>query len=153
MRYFDTGDTVGVNYPHGRDQPGVFTILGRSSVDIIKSRGYKLSALEIEAELLSRKDLFYEVAIVSCKDEVLGEAVVAIAALQPDAASARNLHFESEPVHGIENEELTKEMKQVALTLLAPYKCPKRYIFVREIPRNATGKVNKKNLKKLLKLD
>ncbi|EPY32045.1 long-chain-fatty-acid-CoA ligase [Angomonas deanei] len=70
-RYFDTGDTVGVAHVAGK--PSNYTILGRSSVDIIKSRGYKLSALEIEAALLSRKDLFYEMAVVGVKDEMLGE--------------------------------------------------------------------------------
>jgi acyl-CoA synthetase (AMP-forming)/AMP-acid ligase II len=43
--YFRTGDKV-------REEEGGFRILGRLSVDIIKSGGYKLSALEIETELL-----------------------------------------------------------------------------------------------------
>lgn len=149
-RYFDTGDTVGVFHYPGNEAP-VYTILGRSSVDIIKSRGYKLSALEIEAALLSRKDLFYEMAVVGIPDPVNGEAVVAVIAMQPEATSQRGIAV---PADGsaYEAPELTAELKEVALKVLAPYKCPARYLIVREIPRNATGKVNKKNLKKALKL-
>eukprot|EP00796_Vickermania_ingenoplastis_P008299 gene8300-5816_t len=147
-RFFDTGDTVGVR----RGKADVYTILGRSSVDIIKHSGYKLSALEIEAALLSRKDLFYEMAVVGCKDDVYGESVVAVVALQPAAAKQRGLVFDvSRPC--IELDSLTNEMKGIASGLLAPYKRPARYLFVPEIPRNPTGKVNKKNLKQLLGLE
>ncbi|KAG5500441.1 hypothetical protein JKF63_03534 [Porcisia hertigi] len=149
VRFFDTGDTVGVRLQEGK--PAVYTILGRTSVDIIKSRGYKLSALEIEAVLLSRRDLFYEVAIVGTPDAVQGESVVAVIAMQPEAAEARGIAFdEGAAVH--ESARVTDELKKVALELLAPYKCPSRYIVVPAIPRNATGKVNKKNLKRMLHL-
>lgn len=153
QRLFDTGDTVGVSHTVSEGKPvAVFTILGRSSIDIIKSRGYKLSALEIEAALLSRKDLFYELAVVGSKDEVRGEKVVAVIAMQPDAAKARNVTY-NETTHSYETAALTEEMREVSLEVLAPYKCPERFIFVPEIPRNPTGKVNKKNLKKLLHID
>jgi acyl-CoA synthetase (AMP-forming)/AMP-acid ligase II len=148
-RFFDTGDTVGVQRAAGK--PAVYTILGRSSVDILKSRGYKLSALEIEAALLAHKDLFYEVAVVGAADEVLGDKVVAVIAMQPEAAKARGIVF-SETVRSYESPELTAELKKVALETLAPYKCPSRYIIVPEVPRNPTGKVNKKDLKKALSL-
>ncbi|KPI82542.1 putative long-chain-fatty-acid-coA ligase proteinputative [Leptomonas seymouri] len=148
-RFFDTGDTVGVRRADGK--PAVYTILGRSSVDILKSRGYKLSALEIEAALLAHKDLFYEIAVVGVADDVLGDMVVAVAALQPEAAKARGVVF-SEGVMSYESPQLTAELKKVALETLAPYKCPSRYIVVPEIPRNPTGKVNKKDLKRALKL-
>lgn len=148
-RYFDTGDTVGVRHtPQGT---AVYTILGRSSIDIIKYSGYKLSALEIEAALLSRKDLFYEMAVVGVKDEVYGEVVVAIIAMQPAAAAARGLVFDA-LCTSVETKALNEEMKKIAADHLAPYKRPSRYIFVPEIPRNPTGKVNKKNLKQLLGL-
>ncbi|CAG9577222.1 putative long-chain-fatty-acid-CoA ligase [Leishmania major strain Friedlin] len=149
MRFFDTGDTVGVRLPAGK--PAVYTILGRSSVDIIKSRGYKLSALEIEATLLARNDLFYEIAVVGAADAVQGESVVAIVAMQPEAARARGIAF-GEGFAWHESAAVTEELKKAALQLLAPYKCPSRYIVVPEIPRNPTGKVNKKDLKKVLGL-
>ncbi|KAI5685759.1 AMPbinding enzyme [Leishmania braziliensis] len=149
LRFFDTGDTVGMRLQVGK--PAVYTILGRSSVDIIKSRGCKLSALEIEAALLVRKDLFYEMAVVGTADAVQGESVVAVVAMQPEAARARGITF-GEGVASHESTAVTEELKKAALELLAPYKCPSRYIIVPEIPRNQTGKVNKKNLKKALNL-
>ncbi|KAL7699478.1 long-chain-fatty-acid-coA ligase protein [Lotmaria passim] len=148
-RFFDTGDTVGVQRVAGK--AAVYTILGRSSVDILKTRGYKLSALEIEAALLSHKELFYEVAVVGCPDEVLGDKVVAVVAMQPEAAKARGIEF-SESVRSHESPELTAELKKVALETLAPYKCPSRYIAVPEIPRNPTGKVNKLDLKRIFNI-
>lgn len=39
---------------------GVFWILGRTSVDIIKSGGYKISALEVERQLLAHPDIIGE---------------------------------------------------------------------------------------------
>ncbi|KAG5498272.1 hypothetical protein JIQ42_03077 [Leishmania sp. Namibia] len=149
LRFFDTGDTVGVRLPAGK--PAVYTILGRSSVDILKSRGYKLSALEIEAALLARRDLFYEIAVVGAADAVQGDSVVAVIAMQPEAARARGIAF-GEGVTSHESAAVTEELKKVALELLAPYKCPSRYIVVPEIPRNPMGKVNKRNLKKILNL-
>ena len=88
---------------------------------------------------------------MGCPDEVLGDKVVAVVAMQPEAAKARGIEF-SESVRSHESPELTAELKKVALETLAPYKCPSRYIAVPEIPRNPTGKVNKKDLKKKLNL-
>ncbi|KAG5474355.1 hypothetical protein LSCM1_03135 [Leishmania martiniquensis] len=149
LRFFDTGDTVGVRLLAGK--PAVYTILGRSSVDILKSRGYKLSALEIEAALLGRKDLFHEVAVVGAADPVQGDSVVAVVAMQPEAAKERRIAF-GENATSHESAVVTEELKKVALELLAPYKCPSRYIVVPGIPRNSMGKVNKKSLKMLLHL-
>lgn len=181
-KYFDTGDTVGKkftlqqrteNSKLKRDSPSrqnddrkatyssddvVFTILGRSSVDIIKRGGYKLSALEIEAALLSRKDLFYEVVVVGCPDKVYGEEIVAIVALQPSAIAARHISLAPKNEKGkftglfLTTDALTAELKEAAVPLLASYKRPDRYLIVPEILRNATGKVNKKELKKQLGL-
>ncbi|EPY23465.1 hypothetical protein AGDE_12861 [Angomonas deanei] len=90
-------------------------------------------------------------AVVGVKDEMLGEKVVAIVALQPDAAAKWNVKFEGAQ-KVCETEALDKELKAVAMEVLAPYKCPARYLIVPEIPRNPTGKVNKKSLKKALGL-
>lgn len=181
-KYFDTGDTVGKKFISQqrtgdgklkRDTPSsqnedrkatyssndaIYTILGRSSVDIIKRGGYKLSALEIEAALLSRKDLFYEVVVVGCPDKVYGEEIVAIVALQPSAIAVRHISLEPKNEKGkftglfLTTDALTAELKEAAEPLLAPYKRPDRYLIVPEILRNPTGKVNKKELKKNLGL-
>ena len=57
-------------------EDGYYRIMGRTSVDIIKSGGYKLSALEIEGVLLTHDDIA-EVAVIGAEDEVWGEAVTA----------------------------------------------------------------------------
>lgn len=49
--------------------PRYYSILGRTSVDIIKSGGYKISALEVEGGLLEHPAV-EEVAVVGVKDEV-----------------------------------------------------------------------------------
>ena len=54
-----------------------FRILGRTNVDILKSGGYKLSALEIE-EVLREHSAVAEVAVVGIADEAWGERVVAV---------------------------------------------------------------------------
>lgn len=54
--WFKTGDTAAY-------EKGYFKILGRSSVDIIKTGGYKLSALEIESKLLEHPKIL-DVAVV-----------------------------------------------------------------------------------------
>ena len=57
--------------------------MGRSSVDIIKSGGCKLSALEIESTLLAHP-LIATVAVVGVADRTWGEAVAAVVALKGD---------------------------------------------------------------------
>lgn len=66
--WFITGDMV-------ECIDGSFKILGRKSVDIIKSGGYKLSALEIEAQLLSLDEV-KEVAVLGIQDPTWGQKVI-----------------------------------------------------------------------------
>jgi malonyl-CoA/methylmalonyl-CoA synthetase len=63
---------------------GIYRILGRSSVDIIKTGGYKVSALEIEETLLGHPDI-NEVAVVGVIDPVWGERVVAVLVVREGA--------------------------------------------------------------------
>jgi acyl-CoA synthetase (AMP-forming)/AMP-acid ligase II len=119
---FRTGDT-GV-----RDADGVVRLLGRTSIDIIKSGGYKLSALEIEAVLLEHPAVA-EVAVTGVPDETWGERVtawiVARGAAPPSLA----------------------ELQSFARERLAPYKLPRALELVAELPRNAMGKVQKQRLR------
>jgi malonyl-CoA/methylmalonyl-CoA synthetase len=124
-RWFRTGDTV------ARDADGYVRILGRTSVDILKSGGYKLSALEIE-EALREHPGIAEVAVVGLPDETWGEKVVAC--VVPRAGAA------------IEEDEVRAFCKN----LLAPYKVPRKVIAMTELPRNALGKVMKPELVKKL---
>jgi malonyl-CoA/methylmalonyl-CoA synthetase len=121
--WFKTGDTV------TRDEDGAFRILGRTSVDILKSGGYKLSALEIEAAILEL-DAVREVAVVGVPDEAWGERVIACVVPAP----GRDADCSEERVRAHVRERL------------APYKCPKEVRLFTELPRNAMGKVMKREL-------
>jgi malonyl-CoA/methylmalonyl-CoA synthetase len=124
--WFRTGDTV-TREPSLEGNP--FKILGRTSVDILKSGGYKLSALEIE-EVLRRHDDVDDCAVVGIPDEAWGERVVACVTSHRDVTEETLRSFVREH--------------------LAPYKVPKQVLFFKELPRNALGKVLKPELAKLV---
>lgn len=122
--WFRTGDTV------TRDaslEGAPFKILGRTSVDILKSGGYKLSALEIE-EVLREHPAVGEVAVVGVADEAWGERVVACVVLRTDARVG------------------AADLRAHARGRLAPYKVPKDVVFLDALPKNALGKVLKPEL-------
>jgi malonyl-CoA/methylmalonyl-CoA synthetase len=124
--WFRTGDTV------TRDDtlPGrPYRILGRSSVDILKSGGYKLSALEIE-EVLREHEAVAETAVIGVPDEAWGDRVVACVVRRP----------------GLPCDE--GELRDLVRARLAPYKVPKNVVFLAELPKNALGKVVKPELAK-----
>mmetsp|Transcript_2226 Transcript_2226/g.4991 ORF Transcript_2226/g.4991 Transcript_2226/m.4991 type:complete len:605 (+) Transcript_2226:87-1901(+) len=102
---------------------GIYKILGRSSLDIIKSGGYKISALEIENELVQH-DKVKECAVIGKPDEIWGEKVVALCVLTD------NLTLE--------------ELRKWGKERLASYKVPQELEVVTELPRNHMGKLEKK---------
>jgi malonyl-CoA/methylmalonyl-CoA synthetase len=115
---------------------GYLRILGRTSVDILKSGGYKLSALEIE-EVLREHEAVADVAVVGIPDETWGE--IAVAGVLPRRGRAAEL------------DELDEEgMRAWAKERIAAYKVPKRVFFLEDFPRNPVGKVIKPELQKLL---
>ncbi|KAL9649387.1 hypothetical protein ABK040_014298 [Willaertia magna] len=125
--WFKTGDTSLF------DEEGYYKICGRSSVDIIKSGGYKISALDIERVILGNEKI-KECAVVGVPDEEYGERIGAII--------VNGMKDNQEP---ITLEELQKWCSQE----LAKYKLPTVLIVIpkgEEIPKNAMGKVNKKQL-------
>ncbi|KAK3165512.1 hypothetical protein QOZ80_1AG0034080 [Eleusine coracana subsp. coracana] len=132
--FFKTGDTVTV------DKDGYFIILGRTNADIMKVGGYKLSSLEIEAVLLEH-DVVLECAVLGLPDEAYGEVICAIIVPTEDAKE----RAEQESKQALTLEALTSWSKD----RLAPYKIPTR-LYLWDSLRNAMGKVNKKELKKLL---
>lgn len=115
--WFRTGDAA------ERDVEGVYRILGRKSVDIIKSGGYKISALEIE-EVLREHPSVADCAVVGVPDEEWGERVTAA------------LVFAGE-------EQSPAALREWCRERLAPYKVPSRFLAVKELPRNQMGKVVK----------
>jgi malonyl-CoA/methylmalonyl-CoA synthetase len=109
-----------------------YRILGRRSVDIIKTGGYKISALEIE-EVLREHPAVAEVAVVGVPDEEWGERIAA--AVVPRAGAAVTLD----------------DLRQWASSRLAKYKLPTRLATVTSLPRNAMGKVAKMVVKEILR--
>ncbi|XP_042499109.1 probable CoA ligase CCL8 [Macadamia integrifolia] len=133
--FFKTGDTVTV------DEDGYYVILGRTSADIMKVGGYKLSALDIESVLLEHPCVS-ECCVLGLPDKDYGEAVCAI--IVPEANAKRKADEEFKPAMTLE------DLCTWAKERLAPYKMPTRLFLWDSLPRNAMGKVNKKELKKVL---
>jgi malonyl-CoA/methylmalonyl-CoA synthetase len=121
--WFRTGDTAVC-------QDGYFRILGRTSVDIIKTGGYKVSALEIEEELRHHPSIA-ECAVVGLPDPEWGERIAVAVELRKDA----RLDLE--------------ELRDWARARLAPYKLPRALRTVAALPRNAMGKVIKPEVARL----
>ncbi|KAJ5313045.1 hypothetical protein N7508_003875 [Penicillium antarcticum] len=113
----------------------MYFIQGRKSVDIIKSGAEKISALEVERELLSLPQIT-EAAVVGLPSEKWGQKVAAVVVLHPDAASSGRSGKSWGPM----------DMRRALKEHLAPYKIPSEMKVLDAIPRNAMGKVNKKAL-------
>jgi malonyl-CoA/methylmalonyl-CoA synthetase len=123
--WFKTGDIAVIDKEY-------YKILGRNSVDIIKSGGYKISALEIE-EILRIHSEISDCAVVGIENEEWGEIVVAALVVH-----AHNIDLET--------------LNSWARTQMPTYRTPRKYIIVSELPRNAMGKVVKNEVKKMFNL-
>jgi len=115
--WFRTGDRAVV-------EEGAYRILGRASVDILKTGGEKVSALEIEDVLRSFEGVA-DCAVVGVPDPAWGDRVSAAVVCEPSSV--------------VETDELIAFAK----SRLAPYKVPKDIRIVGDLPRNAMGKVTK----------
>jgi fatty acid CoA ligase FadD36 len=118
--WYRTGDVAVV------DAGGMHRIVGRESVDLIKSGGYRIGAGEIETALLGHPDV-EEAAVVGLPDEDLGQRIVAFVVGSSSQVDAESL------------------ISFVAQQLSA-HKRPREVRVVDALPRNAMGKVLKKQL-------
>jgi len=125
--WFRTGDTAVV-------ENGTYRILGRTNIDILKTGGHKVSALEIE-EALREHPAVTECAVVGLPDAEWGERVAAAVVLKDgdilDLPSLRSWARES----------------------LAAHKLPSRLLVLEALPRNAMGKVIKASVVKLFQTE
>ena len=119
--WFMTGDLA------TRNEKGSLKLVGRKSTDLIKSGGYRIGAGEIEGALLEHPAVA-EVAVTGRPDEDLGERIVAWVV--------------AEPGHNASADELAEHVA----TLLTKHKRPREVYFLDELPRNAMGKVMKREL-------
>ena len=109
------------------DADGYLYIVGRSK-DVIIRGGNNVHATDVEHVLVQHPGVA-EVAVVGAPHAVLGEDVVAFVVLHPGSEADGEL------------------LRAFALEQLADYKVPRQYHFVSELPRNATGKVIKPELR------
>jgi len=111
-------------------EKGYYRILGRRSVDIIKTGGDKVSALEIE-EVLRRNPAIKECAVVGVQDQEWGERVCAAVIPRPNCSLSLG------------------DLRDWAKERLAKAKVPTQLLLLEKLPRNVMGKVSKPDLKKL----
>uniref|UniRef100_A0A8C3ER33 medium-chain acyl-CoA ligase n=1 Tax=Corvus moneduloides TaxID=1196302 RepID=A0A8C3ER33_CORMO len=114
------------------DEEGYVWFVGRAD-DIINSAGYRIGPFEVESALLQHPAVS-EVAVVSSPDPVRGEVVKAFIVLAPAFVSH-------------DPEKLTHELQQHVKKVTAPYKYPRKVEFVQDLPKTATGKIQRKALK------
>ncbi len=121
--WFRTGDLA-------VEEDGYYRLLGRLSVDIIKTSGYKVSALQVEETLREHRDI-EDCAVVGVPDPELGERLCG--AVVPVDKTALDV----------------QALLAWARDRLAPYKVPGDLKIVEQLPRNSMGKVQKQDLKTL----
>jgi fatty acid CoA ligase FadD36 len=117
--WYRTGDAAVV------DSGGMHRIVGRESVDLIKSGGYRVGAGEIETALLGHPDVA-EAAVVGLPDPDLGQRIVAFVVGSGDVKPGALIDYVAQQ--------------------LSVHKRPREVRVVDELPRNAMGKVLKKKL-------
>ena len=122
--WFRTGDRAVVHPEHG------YRILGRESVDIIKTGGEKVSALEIE-NVLRLHPRIEDCAVVGIPDDEWGERVSAAVVVTPERAVPAS------------------ELRAWVKRYLAGYKAPARIMVLEALPRNSMGKVLKTQVRDL----
>ncbi|KAI9875446.1 MAG: hypothetical protein M1823_007476, partial [Watsoniomyces obsoletus] len=119
-----------------------YFITGRASVDIIKSGGYKISALDIERELLSLPYVG-EAMVVGVPDAEFGQRVAAVVTLRSDEMAQKFYREHDRNPERLDIDDLRAD----ARSRLAGYKLPTLLrILNGEIPKSPTGKVVKKQL-------
>jgi malonyl-CoA/methylmalonyl-CoA synthetase len=139
-RWFKTGDVAvrrivplperngtGNSHMQKWDQGPMYFIRGRLSADIIKSGGEKVSALEVERELLSLPQIA-EAAVVAVPSGKWGQKVGAVVILRAEAEEGRKGKWGA------------MDMRRALKERLAGYKIPQVMKVVDSIPRNAMGK-------------
>lgn len=119
--WFHTGDLARV------EEDGYFYIVGRQK-DMIKRGGLNIYPREVEDVLLAHPAVA-EAAVVGIPDEVMGEEVKAVVVLKQDEAAD------------------AEDLIEYARERIAAYKYPRHIEFRSELPKDATGKVIKRELK------
>jgi len=119
-----TGDT------YRRDEEGYFWYLARSD-DMIVSSGYNIAAPEVENALYAHPAV-QECAVIGVACEERGQKVKAFVVLAPDRTPG---------------DALVQELQDHVKAVIAPYKYPREVEFVEALPKTATGKLRRSELR------
>ena len=111
------------------DNEGFLYFQGRND-DIIKTRGEKVSPVEIE-NIIYRINGVKEVAVLGVSDTIMGELIIVYLTLH-DAIQLSD-----------------KEIQRECMMHLEPFMIPQKVIFLQEMPKSTNGKIDKKELKKM----
>lgn len=122
--YYVTGDKA------SKDEDGYFWFQGRGD-DIIISSGYTIGPFEVE-DALVKHPAVQECAVVGSPDPIRGTVVKAFVVL----------------VEGVEpNGDLESELQAHVKKLTAPYKYPRSIEFIDDLPKTASGKIRRIELR------
>lgn len=125
------GERVLCTHDHFKmDSEGFLYFVGRTD-DIIKTRGEKVSPVEVENALHSLPGI-QEAAVIGVPDALLGEAIAAYVVLLPGATLSE------------------AEIKRLCLSKLESFMAPKYVYFLNELPKTGSGKVRKQSLRELV---
>lgn len=124
--WYLTGDQA------SRDEDGYFWFEGRSD-DIIISSGYTIGPFEVE-DALMKHPAVQECAVVAAPDEIRGNIVKAFVVLRNEIDK---------------NDGMVKELQDHVKGITAPYKYPRVIEFLTELPKTASGKIRRVELRKL----
>jgi acetyl-CoA synthetase len=113
-----------------RDAEGYFWYASRSD-DLIKSRAYLISPREVESALMEHRAVL-EAGVIGVPDEVMGQRICAYIVARPGHAPGDALAA-----------EIAAEVREK----IALFKTPKEFIFVEALPRTATGKLMRRELR------
>ena len=113
------------------DEDGFLYFLGRND-DIIKTRGEKVSPVEVE-NIIYKIDGIKEVAVIGIPDLTLGESIIAFITVYDQVTI------------------IEKEIQQECMAHLEPFMVPQKIILLSEMPKSNNGKIDKAELKKLSK--
>ncbi len=113
-----------------RDEDGYFWFTGRAD-DVILSAAYRIGPFEVESALLEHPAVA-ESAVIGKPDADRGEIVKAFVVLRPEYAPSNNL---------------VTELQTHVKTVTAPYKYPREIEFVTDLPKTASGKIRRVELR------
>ncbi len=125
MDSYNTGDTA------WRDSDGYFWFVGRND-DVIKCSGYRIGPFEVESALMTHRSVL-ECAVTAAPDPVRGQVVKATIVLAKGFTAS---------------DELKKEIQDHVKKVTAPYKYPRIVEFVDELPKTASGKIRRAEIRR-----